>query len=104
MSEIKPIAGRPISWTAFQEIMGELGYEMTKKDPANRRIIFKLKMGASTEGLKNPVSIAFPDYSTRDQKEAAYEKDYVIDLITQIAGQNGGESLATFYADRRMDS
>jgi hypothetical protein len=93
----------PVSWIRFQSIMAQLGYEMISHDTKSGGVIFRLRQGTVTEGLKNPVTVAAPDCMSSDGITPVYEKDYVIDLITMIAGGNGGISHFTFAATRDED-
>lgn len=103
MQGMVTVASSPITWPHFQHVMRGMGYEMLKHDPDNGAVVFRLAADAPTEGLKNPVSVMYPDYVSGDGITPAYEKSYVIDLMTQIGGANGGKAILTIIANRRWD-
>lgn len=99
----KKRAKSPIDWLSFQHLMSSIGYEMRSHTEDRNGIIFRLRSGANTEGLKNPVTVDYPDFVASDGESPAYEKNYVVDLINQISGGNGGKAVTTFLANRRFD-
>lgn len=84
--------------------MSNFGYEMVSHTREQDGVLFRLRPDVPTEGMKNPVTVIYPDCVANDGKTPAYEKDYVIDLITQITGGNGGKSVAIIQATRHFDA
>ena len=92
-----------ISGFAFQAIMSDLGYDIIKRDPHTKCWVFRLRRDAHTEGFRNPVTVAEPNWVGPDGN-AAFERDYVIDLLNLIVGNGHGNSITTILAKRRFDS
>lgn len=99
----KKIATYPITWIEAQSILSDFGYALASKDSAKSCATFRLTGEGRTEGLKNPITVAFPDFLAGDGKTLAYERDYLVDLLTQVTGGNGAKPVATFYANRRTN-
>lgn len=99
-----PKAQNPITWLTFQAVMSDFGYEMVKHTESGDGVVFRLTPDAVTEGFKNPVTVTMPDWVASDGITPAYERDYVVDLLTQLTGNNGGKSIVTILAKRQIDS
>jgi len=97
------IASTPITWHHFQDMMRQLGYEMLSNSPEHDGVVFKLTGDGPTEGLRNPITVSYPDCVAKDGKTPAYEKNMVIDLLTQIFGGNGDKALFTLIANRHWN-
>lgn len=94
----------PVTWLETQEIMGQLGYQLVSHNSAGRFATFRLSGKGPTEGMRNPVTIAHPDWVAADGVTPAYERDYLVDLLNQIFGMNGGpKAIMTLLANRRVD-
>jgi hypothetical protein len=98
-----PVAIFPITWIEAQGVFGQLGYGVVSHDAANSTVTLRLTGEGRTEGLRNPVTIKRPDFVCDDRSTPAYERDYIVDLISQMTGGNGGKPLATFFANRRTN-
>ena len=96
-------ANYPITWVEAQSLLSQFGYALSSKDTANCCATFRLTGEGRTEGLKNPITIKFPDFVSTDGETPAYERDYIVDLLTQITGGNGSKPVATFLALRRTN-
>jgi hypothetical protein len=98
------IAFSPIEWHVFQALMSDFGYEMVAHVPGEDAVIFGLKPGAPTEGYRNPVTVSYPDCVSKDGVTPAYERDFVIDMITQALGADGDKVIATILAKRHFSA
>ena len=95
----KKQASKPVSWVEMQAVMGQLGYDLLSHDNTKGCARFALRQGARTENMRNPVTIAHPDFLGTDGVTPAYERDYVVDLLNQLFGGNGGKALMTILAN-----
>ena len=93
-------ASKPVTWVEMQAVMAQLGYDLLSHDNTNCCARFALRQGARTENMKNPITVAHPDFVGADGVTAAYERDYVVDLLNQLSGGNGGKALMTLLANR----
>jgi hypothetical protein len=93
----------PIMWESFQTIMSDFGYEMVSHNPEKTGVVFRIKAGQESDRRASPITIKYPDSFAPDGVTPAYEKDYVIDLIKEMLGQNGHESIAKIIAKRSMN-
>jgi hypothetical protein len=96
----KPRAMKPITWPEMQAILSQLGYEFLSHDHTEGCARFALRQGALTENMKNPITIDHPDFVATDDSTAAYERDYVVDLLNHLFGGNGGKAIAVILANR----
>lgn len=98
------IAKSPVTWVETQKIMSDLGYDFASHNGAGRFAVFRLRANAITEGLRNPVTVAHPDWVAHDGKTPAYERDYLVDLLNQVLGGNGAtKAITTLLANRRLE-
>jgi hypothetical protein len=94
----------PVTWNETQDIMGQLGYQLVSHNKAGRFATFRLTGDGLTEGMRNPVTIAHPDWVAADGITPAYERDYLVDLLNQVFGGNGGaKTIMTLLANRRAE-
>jgi len=99
------VAQSPITWHQFQDLMRAIGFEMRANDPKAKGVIFEAVEGdALSLQLKAPVTIKYPTYVARDGVTPAFERDYVVDLLTQMTGNGDEDAILTLIAKRRFDA
>jgi len=99
----KKMATYPITWVEAQAILGQFGYALASHNGVGGCATFRLTGEGRTEGLKNPITVAYPDFVAADGKTPSFERDYLVDLLTHATGGNGGKPIATFFANRRTN-
>lgn len=91
---------KPITWVEMQDLLDQLGFQLLALDQTKGTARFGPKDLSKAAPLKSPIAIALPDFVAADGRTPAYERDYVVDLINQIFGGNGGKVLASFLAKK----
>ena len=83
--------------------MSDFGYDMVKHEKNGGGVIFRLRADVNTEGKKNPVTIRYPDFVMSDGKTPAFERSYVIDLLSHTLGVGDNEVVARIIARRQLN-
>jgi hypothetical protein len=93
----------PIKFIQFQHAMAELGYDLISRDPKGPGVLFRANKVALDAGRPPVLTTNAPDFVDYDGVSPAYEKAYVVDLLSQLIDDNdpGGSRL---LARRNFDT
>jgi hypothetical protein len=84
-----PSTNAPVKFADFQALLNRIGYGLSHHDQKNARIHWSLDGKTPSKGFeKAPLLLTTlrPDFTAAGIAEQVYDRDYVVDLLTTVLG------------------